>query len=88
MCQTANEGRAKELNGGELKLAADQAMGTARVQLEFICKAENLELLGKFRNGAKMIAAAQDFNRMIQSKRKLSPAQLSYIDGMYEKVMS
>lgn len=63
----------------------EQAQNTAREQLKIIC-ANLSKLTGK--TGAKMKEAARSFRSMVERNEKFTPNQLSYIDGIYEKVMA
>lgn len=63
----------------------EQAQNTAKAQLEIILA--NIKHLGKVRNGYNLISKAREFNNLIQQNIKLSPKQLSFVDGIYEKMM-
>lgn len=58
----------------------DLAQRTAKTQLDFVT--QNLSLLPE-----KHKFPAANFSQMAKRGETFSPAQLSYIDGMYEKVM-
>lgn len=61
------------------------AQKTAQGQIEFVMA--NLASLRKVDKTGKHEKAAKQFNAIIKSGRKLTPNQLSYVDGIYEKTM-
>lgn len=56
--------------------------GTVRVQLDTILS--NEEHLLKVRRGADKLAAAKEFDAMLERGETLSPGQVDYIDKIYE----
>jgi hypothetical protein len=64
----------------------ERALKTARMQLEFILA--NLVHLRKVDRGQKREIAAVRFNEMVERGEELTPNQLSYVDGIYEKTMA
>lgn len=46
----------------------------------------NLNKLRRLRKGADYVKAVNDFWRILENGGKLTPNQMSYIDGMYEKM--
>lgn len=71
-----------KVNNSRFASDNDQAQRGAKQQLNFVL-ANKAKLL-KVRNGEKLLAVANSFNR---SKVAFSPKQLSFIDAIYEKTM-
>jgi len=62
----------------------DQAQKSAKAQLEVIMA--NLKHLETVRNGSELCKRAREFNDMVKRNVKLSPGQLIFVDGIYEKM--
>lgn len=62
-----------------------EAQRSARAQLEFIVA--NIKHLRPIDKGLKMSMAADSMLGLCQRGTKLTPAQMSYADGIYELVM-
>lgn len=62
----------------------EQAQRSAKSQLEFI-EANIDKLAGEGEKGRAM--AVMSFSLQLREGRPFTPAQLSYIDGLYERVM-
>lgn len=62
----------------------DQAQKSAKAQLEVIMA--NLKHLEKVRNGSELCKRAREFNDIVKRNVKLSPGQLSFVEGIYEKM--
>lgn len=63
----------------------EQAQRSAEEKLKIIMS--NLEHLEKVRKGKEYCEKARQFNDFVQKGIKLSPNQLSFVDGLYEKMM-
>lgn len=62
-----------------------EAQKSAKVQLDFI--AANLKHLRPVDKGLKMSIAATEMLDLCKRGTKLTPKQMSYVDGIYEQVM-
>ena len=62
-----------------------RSLETARIQLDFI-KENHLHLIGAGVSGRKLWKAMQEIGSDFEATGTLTPNQLSYIDGVYEKV--
>lgn len=62
----------------------DQAQRSAKAQLEVIIA--NLKHLEKVRNGSELCKRAREFNDKVSKGLKLSPNELSFVEGIYEKM--
>lgn len=71
---------------GEFFRNPDQARNTATEQLRIILA--NTKYLARRRDGKKLIDAAVSMKRQLDDGQTLTPKQMSYIDGIYEKVMA
>ncbi len=60
------------------------AQRTAKEQIKFVMA--NLKYLDKLRNGSNLCNTARQFSNFIERGVRLSPNQLSFVDGLYEKV--
>jgi len=66
----------------------DSANSSIRTQLRFILQPENRDLLKTAKNGQRHVVAMFEFWKKIKDGDEFTPAQRSYVDGMYEKVWS
>ncbi len=62
-----------------------QAQRSAREQLRIILA--NADKLKRAKKGAQMLEAATSFEDILARGGRLTPNQLSYVDGIYEQVM-
>lgn len=62
----------------------EQAQKSAKAQLEVIMA--NLHHLSKVRNGNDLCNTARRFNERVNKNEKLSPNELSFVEGIYEKM--
>lgn len=62
----------------------ETAQKTAKIQLEMILS--NKHHLIKVRNGAKYFNTASQLNELLKRGIKLTPNQLSLVDGIYERI--
>lgn len=62
----------------------EQAQKSAKAQLQVIMA--NLEHLKKVRNGSVLCDKARLFNDKVNRNEKLSPNEISFVDGIYEKM--
>ena len=62
-----------------------QAQRSAREQLRIILA--NADTLRRAKKGAQMLEAATSFEAILKRGERLTPSQLSYVDGIYEQVM-
>lgn len=60
------------------------AQRTAKEQIKFVIA--NLKYLQRLRNGSNLINTAHQFKGMTERNIRLTPNQLSFVDGLYEKV--
>ena len=63
----------------------EQAQKSAKASLEIIMA--NLHHLEKVRNGKELCKTARQFNDFVQKGIRLTPGQLSFVEGIYEKTM-
>jgi len=62
----------------------EQAQRSARANLLIVIA--NIHLLDRAKDSEKHRKAANDFNGMIKRNEQFSPGQISYIEGLYEKI--
>lgn len=62
----------------------EQAQKSAKAMLEIIIA--NLKHLSKVRNGSDLCSKAKLFNIKVSRNEKLSPNELSFVEGIYEKM--
>ena len=74
------------MNNGDANAEKVRAMKTARVQVEFI--ATNIHYLQRVDTTGKHERSFREFKRLVECGTLLTPNQLNYLDGIYEKVMA
>jgi hypothetical protein len=72
------------MNNSDHQLEQARAMRTVKAQLQFISRYETQ--LSRIDKGGKMMEAYSSFKNLTDRGETLTPNQMSYVDGIYEKV--